>query len=80
MLPSMQKSGKVVHCPGVDSDFTETEGCSEGSLQEQEVLAPRSASQENQSHPQTSHQASGIIQGILLYPLTLFLVSFRRGV
>ena len=36
----MQKSGEVVNCPGTDCDFTKAEGCSEGSLQEQEIFAP----------------------------------------
>ena len=55
----VQKGGEIVDCTGIDSYFTEAEGCSEGSLQEQEVLATWSAPQEDQSHSQATHQASG---------------------
>ena len=55
----VQKGGEIVNCTGIDSYFTEAEGCSEGSLQEQEVLATWSAPQEDQSHSQATHQASG---------------------
>lgn len=35
----IQKSGETVNCAGVDCHATETEGCSEGSVQEQEATA-----------------------------------------
>lgn len=35
----LQKSCEVVNCPGADCYATEAEGCSEGSLQEQEAHA-----------------------------------------
>ena len=38
MLTRVQKSGEVVHCPGADSDFTETEGCSEEAYKNKKYL------------------------------------------
>jgi hypothetical protein len=53
----IQKGGEVVDCASVDSDITEAVGF-EGSLQEEEVPASRSASQEDQGHSEkaSKHQ------------------------
>lgn len=40
----VQKGSEAVDCTGVDCDFSEAEGCLEGSLQEEEVPASRFAS------------------------------------
>ena len=61
----MQKGGEVVDSTSVDRDIAEAEGGSEGGLQEQEVHATWSASQEDQSHPQTPHQTPGTNPQIL---------------
>jgi hypothetical protein len=45
----IQKGGEAVDCAGVDGDIAEA-GSSEGSLQEEEVPASRSASQEDEGH------------------------------
>lgn len=55
----VQKGGEAVGCTGVDCDLTEAEGCIEGGLQEEEVFAARSASEEDQSHPKKAYQAPG---------------------
>ncbi|KAL0728721.1 hypothetical protein Bca4012_024814 [Brassica carinata] len=57
-----QQGREEVHCSGSDSDLTETEACVKGSIQEQEVFATRSPSQEDSCHPQTSYQASGVFE------------------
>jgi len=54
----MQQGCEVVDCTGLDCDFAEAEGCIEGGLQEQEVFASWSASQEDQSYPPEAYQAS----------------------
>lgn len=36
----LQKGGEAVDCASLDCDLTETKGCIEGGLQEEEVLAP----------------------------------------
>ena len=46
----IQQGGEAVNCAGFDSDVTEAEVCSEGSLQEEEVPSTRSASQEDQGY------------------------------
>lgn len=56
----IQKGGEAVDCTGVDGDIAEAEGGSEGSLQEEEVPASRSASQEDQGHSEKAYQAPGI--------------------
>jgi hypothetical protein len=56
----IQKGGEAVDCAGVDGDIVEAEGGSEGSLQEEEVPASRSASQEDQGHSEKAYQAPGI--------------------
>lgn len=43
-LLAIQKGCEAVDCAGVDCDFAEAEGGFEGSLQEEEVPASRSAS------------------------------------
>ena len=43
----VQKGCEAVYCAGFDCDFTEAKGGSERSLQEEEVPATRSASQED---------------------------------
>lgn len=55
----MQKGGEAFDCAGLDGDFAEAEGGFEGSLQEQEVFAPRSPPKEDQGHQEASHQAPG---------------------
>jgi hypothetical protein len=52
----IQKGGEAVDCAGVDGDIVEAEGGSEGSLQEEEVPASRSASQEDQGHSEKAYQ------------------------
>ena len=51
----VQQGCEVVHCTGVDCYFTEAEGYIEGCIQEQEVFASWSASQEDQGHPQEAY-------------------------
>jgi hypothetical protein len=63
----MQQGCEVVDCTGLDCDFAEAEGCIEGGLQEQEVSASWSASQEDQSYPPEAYQASSN---------TFFLISY----
>ncbi|GMN24377.1 hypothetical protein TIFTF001_000534 [Ficus carica] len=53
----LQKGGEAFDSAGLDGDFAEAEGRSEGSLQDKEVFAARSASQEDQGHQEASHQA-----------------------
>lgn len=57
----LQKGGEAFDSAGLDGDFAEAEGGSEGSLQDKEVFASRSASQEDQGHQEASHQAPGTL-------------------
>ncbi|XP_042962756.1 disease resistance protein RUN1-like [Carya illinoinensis] len=55
----------IEQCYGVDSDFAEAEGGSEGSLKE-EVLAPRSVPQEGLDNLEKAYLAPGVVRDMVV--------------
>lgn len=65
----LQKGGEAVDSAGADGDFAEAESGATGGVPEQEVLAARSAPEENPSHQASPHQTPGAC-------LSVFFASF----